>query len=242
MRIWPAIDLKDGKCVRLSQGDLKRETVYGSSPADMALRWTSEGATGLHVIDLDGAMGRPANINAIASIAEETNVDLQVGGGIRDERAIEDLLALGIKRLIVSTLSISDPDWLAKMADRYPGLLLVSLDARNGKIAFDGWQRTSSISVMEHAAHVSQLPLAGLIYTNIDRAGMMSGPDFEAITDIRDRCQLPLTASAGVKTIEQLQQLRDTRVDGCVIGKALYDGHLTLHNAIQEISSIDSAH
>ena len=241
MRIWPAIDLKDGKCVRLSQGDIKRETVYGSSPADMAIRWTAEGATGLHIIDLDGAMGRPANLNAIAAIAEEVDVDIQVGGGIRDEKAIEDFLAMGIKRLIISTKAVTDPDWLETMADRYSGHLLVSIDTRGGQIAYDGWQESENISAVKLAERFSDLPLGGLIYTNIDRAGMMSGPELQTLADIIESSTAPITASGGIRSLEDLKQLRHTNIDGCIIGKAIYAGHLTLHDAIATLTHTDSS-
>ena len=241
MRIWPAIDLKDGKCVRLSQGDVKRETVYGSSPADMALRWTAEGATGLHVIDLDGAMGRPANLKAIAAIADEVDVDLQVGGGIRDEKTIEDFLAMGIKRLIIATKSVTDPQWVEKMANRYSGHLVISIDTRGGKIAYDGWQKSEDTAAVELARRVSDLPLGGLIYTNIDRAGMMSGPELQTLADIIEISEVPVTASGGIKSLDDLLQLRNTNIDGYIIGKALYAGHLTLPDALTTLTHTDSS-
>ena len=237
MRVWPAIDVKDGKCVRLSQGDIKRETVYGSSPADMAIRWVAEGATGLHVIDLDGAIGRPANFNAIASIADQVDVDIQVGGGIRDERTIEDFLTMGIKRLIISTQSVTNPQWTARMAERYSGHLLVSIDTRGGQVAYNGWQNSGDLSPIEHARNICHLPLAGLIYTNIDRAGMMTGPDLKTLNEITENIEIPVIASGGVKLPEHLQKLRQLRLEGCVIGKALYDGHLTLPESIAALAT-----
>jgi phosphoribosylformimino-5-aminoimidazole carboxamide ribotide isomerase len=241
MRIWPAIDIKDGKCVRLSQGDLKRETVYGSSPADMAIRWVAEGATGLHIIDLDGAVGRPPNFNAIAAIADEVDVDIQVGGGIRDEKTIEDYLAMGIKRLIISTQSVLDLAWTVKMAQRYQGHLLISIDTRDDMVAFDGWQNSHPVSAIEHARSLRDLPLAGLIYTNIDRAGMMSGPDIRTLEHIIEDCSLPITASGGIQALDDLRQLSQMNLEGCVIGKALYAGHLTLPDAIAMCNPTNSA-
>ncbi len=238
MRIWPAIDIKNGKCVRLSQGDYDGETVYGLDPADMASRWVSEGATGLHIIDLDGAMGRTSNTTAIAEIAESIDVEIQVGGGIHSEQVIEDYLSIGIKRLIVATKSVTDPKWLESMAQRYVGHLVVSIDTKNGKVAYDGWQQVTDLNATEHANSISHLPIAGIIYTDIDRAGVMTGPNFDLISNMKTSLNVPLVSSGGIRNLEDVRKLVDTGVQGCVIGRALYDGKVTLPEAISVATAV----
>lgn len=232
MQIWPAIDVKSGKCVRLSQGDYQRDIVYGTNPADMASRWVSEGATGLHVIDLDGAMGCGNNLDAIRKIVDETDVEIQVGGGINSQKSIEEFLSMGIKRLVVSTKSVCDPDWIDTMASRYEGHIVVSIDFRNGFVAYDGWRKTSELSAVEHAKSMSSLPLAGLIFTDIDRAGMMSGPNLELLHQLRDLATAPVISSGGVQETDDVIRLNETGVQGCIIGRALYEGKITLPDAI----------
>ncbi|MEM9411111.1 MAG: 1-(5-phosphoribosyl)-5-[(5-phosphoribosylamino)methylideneamino]imidazole-4-carboxamide isomerase [Planctomycetota bacterium] len=237
MRIWPAIDLKDGKCVRLSQGNYRREIVYGNDPADMAARWVSEGADGLHIIDLDGAIGHGNNLQAIEKIATDVDIDLQVGGGIRDYHKIETLLSLGIKRIIVSTKPLEDFSWLEKMAERFAFNLLVSVDTRNGKISCDGWRRSTSRQLVPYIDQLSQLPLAGLIYTNIDRAGMLNGPDIGTPTSIKKMTGLPLITSGGASSYQHLMELHSEGIDGCIIGKAIYEGRINLSDAIKDCES-----
>lgn len=232
MRIWPAIDLKGGKCVRLAQGDYHREKVYGKNPADMAARWVSEGATGLHIIDLDGAMGADSNRDAVALICDETDVEIQVGGGIRSEETIEDYLTMGIRRLILSSKTISDPQWLCRMAMKYEDYLVVSIDIKHDCLAFDGWQKTTDRDIVEHAKSMANLPLAGLIVTDISRAGMLNGPNFELLDAIIRSTEKPIISSGGVRHIEDVERLAHRGAHGCVIGKALYDGQLTLPQTI----------
>lgn len=240
MQVWPAIDLKGGKCVRLTQGDYHREKVYGTNPADMAARWVTEGATGLHVIDLDGAMGVATNQDAVARICSEIEVDIQVGGGIRSEQAIEDYLSMGIKRLIVSSKTISDPQWIRQMATKYENLLVVSIDLKQERLAFDGWQKTSDIDVLQHAKAMAELPIAGLIVTDISRAGMLTGPNLELLDSLIHCTEKPLISSGGVRHTEDVERLTHKGVHGCVVGKALYDGQITLPQTIAAAALTDA--
>ena len=236
MRIWPAIDLKNGNCVRLSQGDFHKETVYGSDPADMASRWVSEGANGLHVIDLDGAMGLPPNRKAIQQISDQVDIDIQFGGGVRTQATIEEYLSIGIKRIIIASKAVEDTVWIEQMANRYEGHLVISIDARDGRVAHDGWRKLSNTSVIDHAKTMSRLPIAGLIYTNIDTAGMLSGPDTKTIQHIQRNTNVPLIASGGIATLEDIELLSKLTVEGCIVGRAIYEGRLTLPETISSVA------
>ncbi len=233
MQIWPAIDVRGGKCVRLSQGDFHREKVYGNNPADMACRWVAEGATALHVIDLDRAIhGTDVNRDAIARIACEINVDLQVGGGIRDQQAIEDYLSLGIKRIVIGTQAIQDPDWFVRMTETYPDHLLATFDCKNGQAYIDGWKNRSNVSVLEHAKSLSACSIAGMIFTDISKCGMQSGPNVELLASLRSGISIPIIAAGGVTTTDDITTLATLGIEGCVVGKSLYEGRLTLPQAL----------
>ena len=233
MRIWPAIDVRNGKCVRLSQGDFESEKVYGNDPADMACRWESEGATGLHVVDLDRAiLGKSNNLEAIARLANEVAVEIQAGGGIRDEATIEEILSLGVKRIVLGTRSITDFDWFSSMAAKYPETLVVTIDSIEGSIYTDGWRKNTNIAVLDHLTRVSALPLAGVIMTDISSCGMQSGLNLDSLKQLRAESQLPMIAAGGVANVDDIARLASVGMDGCVIGKALYEGNLTLTAAI----------
>lgn len=234
MQIWPAVDIRSGKCVRLSQGDVTQETVYGYSPADMANRWVNDGAECLHIVDLDGAkqIGDLQNFEAICQIAAQTDVPLQVGGGIRDEDAIKRYLDIGVQRLVVGTRALSDPDWAIKMAAKYPGCIWLSLDSRDGLLATDGWSTTTNLSVVEFAKQMATHSIAGIVSTDIETDGMMMGPNFQAQRELRDTIEIPLIASGGVGCREDIEKLAALDVEGCVIGRALYEGRLTLADCI----------
>lgn len=233
MRIWPAIDIRDGNCVRRKQGDAQRETVYGSSPADMALRWVSDGADGIRVVDLDGAsQGTPVNFDAIAELAREVDVPVLAGGGIRDTETIVRFLDAGVDKIAVATRALNDPVWAAEITQRYPGKIYVAIDCRDGFAASDGWQNTTDVSAFELASEISRLPLAGIIYTDISKDGMLSGPNFEAIGRVNETVNVPVIASGGVATLEDVSRLATLGLAGCVVGRSLYDGHLTLAQVI----------
>ena len=234
MRIWPAIDIRGGKCVRLTQGDYKRETVYGSSPADMAHRWVADGAQGLHIVDLEGARdGKSVNRKAIASIVDEVSVPLQLGGGIRDQNTIAEYLELGIKRLVIGTKALTDTKWFQAMCEKHPDQLLVAIDSRDGRVTTDSWQNISDVPATDLARRITDNRIAGIIYTDVMKDGMLSGPNFEAMKEMAKAVSVPLICSGGVTTTEDITQLVRLNLAGCVIGSALYEGRITLPQAIQ---------
>lgn len=233
MQIWPAIDLRGGKCVRLQQGDYSRETVFGEDPAGMAREFVAQGAEHLHLVDLDGARdGRPVNLESIAAIRAAIDIPCEVGGGIREESHIRQLLELGIDRLVVGTRALKEPGWLEAMTERFPDRLVLGIDARDGQVATHGWLETSDVAATELAAQVSQLPLAALVFTDIATDGMLSGPNLPALRRMLTSTSLPLVASGGVATREHVAQLAELGVAGCIIGRALYEGTLRLPEAL----------
>jgi len=232
MQIWPAIDIRDGKCVRLVQGDYDQETVYGSNPADMAIRFQADGATGLHIVDLDGARdGNNPNAKQIAGIIKEVNIPCQLGGGIRSEETIRKYLDMGVSRLLIGTKALTDSAWFSGMCTRYPDKLLVAIDARDGRVSTDGWKKTSDTNAVDLACLISKNLIAGIVYTDIAKDGMLSGPNIDAMQEMAEAVEVPVIASGGVTTVDDISRLTGVGVDGCVIGRALYEGHLTLHNA-----------
>jgi phosphoribosylformimino-5-aminoimidazole carboxamide ribotide isomerase len=233
MQIWPAIDIRNGKCVRLRQGDYRQETVYGSSPADMAHRWVADGATGLHIVDLDGARdGVSRNHDAIAEIARQINVPIQVGGGIRDVATMDHYHEMGIKRWVIGTRALQDPQWVRTMIDRFPDQILIGIDALDGYAVTDGWLKKTQVSAVEFARQISAQPIAGIIYTDISKDGMLSGPNLEAMRQMQQAVDVPVIASGGVTTADDIVRLAALGLAGCIVGRALYEGRLTLDQAI----------
>ncbi len=233
MTILPAIDIRGGKCVRLRQGDFQHETVYGDDPVAIALQWEKEGAQALHLVDLDGArVGRPVNIAALRSIAQTVKIPCQAGGGLRSETDLQGLFDFGIKQAVIGTQGCHDQDWLSKMAQRFPHQLLLGLDAKEGQIATDGWLEVSGLSAFGFAVEVSHLPLAGIVYTDIARDGMLSGPNWEGLAEMKKSTRLPVIASGGVSSLEDVRRLRKMELAGCIIGKALYEQTITLREAL----------
>lgn len=233
MQIWPAIDLRGGKCVRLQQGDYQRETVYHDDPAEMARKWVRRGAEYLHLVDLDGARdGKPANLAAVRQIVAAVNVPCELGGGIRSEAAIRELLDVGLARLVIGTLAIKEPDWFRQMCHMFPEKLVLGIDARDGLVATDGWLETSSLRATDLAAQFDGQPLAAIVYTDIATDGMLQGPNVAAMREMAAATSTPLIASGGVSCAADVAQLTTTGVAGCIIGKALYEGRLTLEEAL----------
>ena len=233
MQIWPAIDLRGGKCVRLQQGDYGRETVFGDDPAQMARHWVSEGARALHLVDLDGARdGRPTNLPSVKSILSAVDVPCELGGGIRDEATAGLLLEAGLARVVIGTRAIADPDWLCRLARAFPDRVVLGIDARNGMVATDGWLETSSVAATELARRFAKEPLAAIIYTDIATDGMLCGPNVAAMKEMRDAVRLPVVASGGVHTADDVRSLAALSLAGCIIGRALYDGKITVRDAI----------
>ncbi len=233
MEIWPAIDLRGGNCVRLRQGDYDRETVFGQDPAAMARHWVELGARHLHIVDLDGAkQGRPVNLPSIRAILRAVDVPCELGGGVRSEKTIRELLDAGLQRLVIGTLAILRPDWFRKMCRAFPGRLVLGIDARAGRAATDGWLETSEVSAVELAGQFAGEPIAALVYTDIATDGMLSGPNFAAMAEMRSAVEVPVIASGGVATKEDVAWLVATGVAGCIIGRALYEETLTLPDAL----------
>lgn len=241
MQIWPAIDLRGGKCVRLMQGDYQRETVYGDDPAAMARRWVGEGARHLHLVDLDGARdGRLINRDAVSAIAKAVDIPVELGGGIRDEATIAELLQLGLSRVVVGTKALREPDWLRAMCKKFPQRIALGIDAREGRVATHGWLETSNTSAVELAKQLSDLPLAALIYTDIATDGMLAGPNLAAMREMATAVKLPVIASGGVTTVKDVEDLVGTGVAGCIIGRALYEHKLALADAIEAVEKLEA--
>lgn len=235
MEIWPAIDLRGGRCVRLKQGDYAQETVYNDNPAEVARVFARAGASRLHVVDLDGAReGDPVNLPAVQEILEAVDMVVELGGGIRDEQAIEELLEFGIGRLVLGTSAIKHTDWFAAIVDRFPGRLVLGVDARDGLVATDGWLETSETKAVDLAAKLAEKPLAAIVYTDIATDGMMRGPNVPAMADMQQAVgKLPVVASGGVTTIDDVQRLKDAGLAACIIGRALYEGTIDLAEAVR---------
>lgn len=233
MEIWPAIDLRGGNCVRLLQGDYSRETVFGDDPTAMACRWVAEGAQCLHLVDLDGARdGRSVNRAAIEAIVRAVEVPCELGGGIRDLQTIQQMLDLGLTRLVIGTKALKDPSWFRDMCRTFPGRLAVGIDARDGRVATDGWLSTSDVAAVELAREISREPIAAIIYTDIARDGMMSGPNLGAMEEMQRAVEIPIVASGGVTTADDVRHLAEQGLAGCIIGRTLYEGRLSLASAL----------
>jgi len=234
VEIWPAIDIRGGKCVRLQQGDYQRETVFSTDPASMARHWVDLGARCLHLVDLDGAReGRPVNIASVEAIVKESDVPCELGGGIRSDYGIQELLKVGVARVIIGTLALREPDWLRRMCRKYPGQLVLGIDARDGFVAAQGWLKTSDVKAIDLARQFVGEPIAAVIYTDIATDGMLTGPNVAAMAEMQAAVQWPVVASGGVATKEDVARLAAVPMAGCIIGRALYEGTLTLSDALE---------
>ncbi len=237
MQIWPAIDLRRGRCVRLQQGDYDRETIFGEDPAAMARHWVECGAERLHLVDLEGARdgagsdGRPANWKSIEAIVRAVEVPCQLGGGIRSEASIAALLGLGLSRLVIGTLAIKRPDWFRQMCRQFPDRLVLGIDARGGLVATDGWLETSQLPATELARQFCDEPICAIVYTDIATDGMLSGPNIEAMAEMHSAVDLPVLASGGVSCAEDVARLAAIPMAGCIVGRAIYEGKLTIADA-----------
>jgi phosphoribosylformimino-5-aminoimidazole carboxamide ribotide isomerase len=231
--ILPAIDLRGGQCVRLRQGDYAQETVFGDDPASMARRWVDQGATYLHLVDLDGArMGQPVNGDSVRRIVQAANVPCQLGGGLRTEEHIAEALGWGVERVILGTRVLQDPAWCERVCNQFPGQIALGIDARQGRVATEGWLNVSDCSALDLAQRCSAWPLAALIYTDISRDGMLKGPNVEATAELAAAVSVPVFASGGVTTLDDVARLARRHLAGCIIGRALYEGRLDLAAAI----------
>lgn len=234
MEIWPAIDLLGGRCVRLRQGVFDDVTVFGDDPAAMARRWVAEGAQQLHLVDLDGAKkGAPTNLAAIQAITEAVTIPCQLGGGIRTQEAIEAVFALGVSRAILGTAALKNPEWFCEMCRRFPNRLVLAVDARDGWVAVAGWQETTRLQAKEVAHMFAGEPLAAILYTDIASDGMLTGPNVAAVVALQEGLSIPVIAAGGIATVDHLRALAEAGVRGCVIGRALYEGTITLPQALE---------
>src|ERR1700686_1570115 len=210
MQIYPAIDLRDGKCVRLKQGDYAQETVFGADPAAMAQRWVADGARYLHLVDLDGAKeGKPVNGASIRAIVNAAGVPCQLGGGLRTEANIKEALGWGVARVIGGTKALQSPGWLGQMAQRFPGRIVLGIDAKDGKVATQGWLDVSEITALDLARQCARPPLSAIIYTDIGRDGMMQGANIAAMAEMAAAVPLPVIASGGVTTLDDVKRLHE---------------------------------
>lgn len=234
MEVWPAIDLRGGNCVRLRQGDYEQETVFGDDPVAVARGFREAGARHLHLVDLDGAReGASVNLPAVQDILADAPLETELGGGVRDEQAIQELLGFGLSRLVIGTSAIKRPDWFRDIVRRFPGKLVLGIDAREGLVATDGWLETSSMQAIDFAQQFNGEPLAAIVYTDIATDGMMSGPNVSAMAKMQSAVDLPVVASGGVTTIEDVRSLRDAGLAGCIIGRALYEQTIDLAEAVR---------
>jgi phosphoribosylformimino-5-aminoimidazole carboxamide ribotide isomerase len=234
MYIIPAIDLRDGKCVRLIQGQYDRQINYHDDPVEQARQFSADGAQWLHIVDLDGAkLGRPVNARTISAIAALGQLKIEVGGGLRDEASIKQLLDSGVERAIIGTKAVSDFEWFSEMANKFTGKIVLGVDAKGSKVATHGWTQDSSQTILEFAAEAAKLPLAAIIYTDIAKDGMMSGPNFERTKALVEAVDVPVVASGGVNTVEDIKKLTEFNPEAAIIGRSLYEGTLKLTDAIE---------
>lgn len=218
--------------MRLRQGDFERETVFGDDPEAMAEHWVREGASRLHLVDLDGAReGRPVHVKQVRGIVAKLSIPCQLGGGVRDEATIAAWLDEGVGAVIVGTQAQQDPDWFRRMLERFPGRLLLGLDARDGRVATGAWIQETSVEAATLAEAFDDLPLAGVVYTDIARDGTLEGPNLAATKALANRLKAPVIASGGVGGLEDLERLAALPVSGCIVGRALYEGRFRLSEA-----------
>ncbi|MDI1471064.1 MAG: 1-(5-phosphoribosyl)-5-[(5-phosphoribosylamino)methylideneamino]imidazole-4-carboxamide isomerase [Thermodesulfovibrio sp.] len=235
MHIIPAIDLKDGKCVRLRQGKFSEVTVYYNNPQDAALKWQNEGAKVLHVVDLDGAFsGKIQNLSSIKKIRNAFKGEIEVGGGIRTEEDVRILLDCGIDRVILGTVAVEAPDFVKDICKKFPGKIIAGIDARDGYVAVKGWVELTKIKATELAQGMQEHGVWGIIYTDISRDGMLTGPNIEATKALVERLTIPVIASGGVSSIDDIKKLsKIPNLWGVIVGKALYEGTLKFSEAIE---------
>jgi phosphoribosylformimino-5-aminoimidazole carboxamide ribotide isomerase len=240
MQIWPAIDLRGGKCVRLRQGDYQQETIFDDDPVAVARQFAAQGARHLHIVDLDGAReGLPVNLPVVQEILAVVDIECELGGGIRDEQSVQELLAFGLARLVIGTSALKEPEWFRDACRQFPGKLVLGIDAREGRVATDGWLSTSEVSATDLAMQFAGEQLAAIVYTDIATDGMLSGPNVAAMSAMQAAVRTPVIASGGVTTADDVARLAAAGLAGCIIGRALYEGTLTLADALRVANSND---
>ncbi|MFH0925291.1 MAG: 1-(5-phosphoribosyl)-5-[(5-phosphoribosylamino)methylideneamino]imidazole-4-carboxamide isomerase [bacterium] len=240
MLIIPAIDIRDGNCVRLIQGDYQKETIYSNDPILVAKKWESEGAKLIHLVDLDGALhGLPKNIDTIKQIITSISIPVQIGGGIRNIETIDQYFELGVERVILGTKAIESPQFVEEACKKYPRKIIIGIDAKDGKVATKGWTSISEISATELAKKYDHLKLAAIIFTDINRDGLLAGPNLKSIRTLAESISTPVIASGGIssyKDVESICALESLGVEGIIIGKALYTGAIGLKQLISQLT------
>ena len=230
MILFPAVDLKNGQCVRLEQGDMSRATVFNLDPAAQARSFAAQGFEYLHIVDLDGAFaGKPMNAQAVEGMLKAVTMPVQLGGGIRDVRTVEGWLEKGVARVIIGTAAVRDPDFVKAAARKFPGRVAVGLDARDGKVAVEGWAETSQVTALEIALRFEDAGVAAIIFTDIARDGLLKGLNIDATIALADRIAIPVIASGGLASIADVEAMlapRAAKLAGAIAGRALYDGRL----------------
>jgi phosphoribosylformimino-5-aminoimidazole carboxamide ribotide isomerase len=229
MNIYPAIDVKDGNCVRLVQGKMDEETIFSASPAEQAKKWEAAGFKWVHVVDLNGAVeGKPKNIYSVQKIIHSVKVPVQLGGGVRDKKTAQAWLEAGISRVIIGTLALEKPDVVRELCAAYPNKIALGIDARGGMVATHGWLRTTTTTATDLAKSYEDAGIGAIIYTDISRDGLLGGPNVEETVRLAESVKIPVIASGGVSKMDDLVALRASgKLEGVVIGRALYDGIIT---------------
>lgn len=239
IEVIPAIDLKDGQCVRLYQGDYNAETVFSDDPLDVALKWQSMGAPRLHIVDLDGALaGEPRNLDIIKEMAKAILIPIQLGGGIRHLETIEELLKAGIERVILGTAAVENPQLVKDACRRFRESIIVGIDAREGYVATHGWLQDTELTSVALAESMVQLGVRRFIYTDISRDGTLTEPNFSATAEMVDAIRLPVIAAGGISSLNHLRMLQKLGVEGAIVGKALYTGDINLKQALADIGQM----
>ncbi len=227
--IIPAVDILNGKCVRLKQGRYNAETVYANDPVEIAKKWQDEGANRIHIIDLDGARtGIPKNIHVIESICKALKVPIQVGGGIRNLDTIKQLIDFGVDRIILGTTAVKNPNTLATMCEKFGSHIIVSIDSKDDKVTSEGWTQVSKKDTKTLAQEAVTLGVKRFVYTDISRDGMLTGPNIEGIKRFISYVNVPVIASGGISKKEDIDNIKQTGAEGCILGKALYEGKIKL--------------
>ncbi len=243
MLLLPAIDLKDGQCVRLRQGKMEDVTVFSDSPVDTATRWVDAGAKRLHLVDLNGAFdGEPVNNSAVEAIAQKfPDLPIQIGGGIRDAKTVQAYLDAGVSYCIIGTKAVEDPEFVKDLCKQFPGHIIVGIDAKNGMVATDGWAEVSSVSAIELAKQFEEAGVVAIIYTDISRDGMMKGVNIEATVALAESINIPVIASGGVTNmgdIIELCKVEDSGITGTILGRSIYEGAIDLAEAHKYVESL----
>ena len=239
MDVIPAIDLLEGRCVRLYQGDYDRSQVFSENPVDVAKQWVDQGATRLHVVDLDGAKaGKVVNLGAIEAIAHAVSVPIEIGGGLRDRTSVQQLFNLGVEWAILGTIAVEEPQLVQQLCEEFSGQIIIGIDARNGRVATRGWLETSEVLATQLAVQMQELGAAAIIYTDIHRDGTLIGPNLEALRELASVISIPIIASGGVSSLTDLLSLlalEPQGVTGVIVGRALYTGDILLKEALRAI-------